>query len=135
MENDLIDSLSYDPQKLPMTIGTILKLWFDALPHPAWIKSYKKDAFRMAYTNDRYTKVTGIPPTEYFYEEDSTVWSDETARRYEINDRDVLENNKGKIYEEKVEQFHFLGPKWPVFKGDEIIAVAGLMEDLNGNRH
>lgn len=126
--------LEEDLEKNEFTLRALLHLWFDSLPYPAWIKLYNPSTrkFKMAHTNPAYETITGIPRTEYVTNSDRSVWSQEASAAYEVSDNEVVTSKRGAIYDEIVPPFHFYGPKWPIYKGNAIAAVAGMMKDLNG---
>ena len=131
---DLTSMLEQDLEKNEFTLRALLHLWFDNLPYPAWIKEYNPllGKFKMAHTNPAYEVVTGIARIDYVNNNDTSVWPEEVASAYEVNDNEVITNKRGAIYDEIVPPFHFYGPKWPIYKGNAIVAVAGMMKDLNG---
>jgi PAS domain-containing protein len=110
----------------------LVGLTLDQFPFPFWVKD---SSLRMLSINQKYVDMFGISKNDYEGKRDHDVWSKTIADSFQKGDKFVINNNKPWAGVESVEDGEgntrmVFSWKWPVFVGNDVVAVAGACEEI-----
>lgn len=121
------DRAAYDSEEFMVSL-------VQSLPFPIWIKDIHG---RMRFISKAYQEIYGIKFEDYVRRFDHEVWPFDVAESFKKADDEVLNGREVKYTVEIVpsnkfskERDHITVAKFPIFKGPEVIGIAGIVTSV-----